>query len=181
MELSMSSRPLGAWLFGKLPAHGDFVARGLDPALRDALDAWLSSEVATARAQAGEGFEARYDQAPLVKFVDRDTAGRFSGGVLCASMDSVGRRFPLLVAIPAVDASAARTAADACEQFVYDAFAAGHGADDLHARLGSAAAPAVANDDRGPRWWVEGDPAEIELAAARFPAGLLPELLRLVA
>ena len=43
-------------LFGKLPAHGDFVARGIDAAGRAELDDWLSASLADARAALGEAF-----------------------------------------------------------------------------------------------------------------------------
>ena len=56
-----------AWLFGKMPAHGDFVSRGLGPTMRDRLDLWLSAEMDVARAEFGDEFEPRYDaRAALV-------------------------------------------------------------------------------------------------------------------
>ena len=58
----------GAFLFGKMPSHGDFVARGLAAEERDSLDAWLSAELADARAALGERFEERFDSAPPWRF-----------------------------------------------------------------------------------------------------------------
>ncbi|HYD46690.1 MAG TPA: type VI secretion system-associated protein TagF, partial [Phenylobacterium sp.] len=57
------------WLFGKLPSHGDFVARGLDTGTRAAWDAWLSEGVGGARAALGEAFDAAYEIAPPWRFV----------------------------------------------------------------------------------------------------------------
>jgi len=84
----------GARIFGKLPAHGDFVARGIGAAEREALDAWLSGEMLAARAALGGDFEERYDRAPPWRFAGPDGAG-----VLVASVDGVGRRFPLYLAL----------------------------------------------------------------------------------
>ena len=88
----MSRRPLGRWLFGKLPVLGDFVARGLDGQMRDALDHWLSADLAAARDRFGDEFEPRYDAAPPWRFIDCDPDGGWSGGALCASVDRAGRR-----------------------------------------------------------------------------------------
>ena len=42
--LAATLRPAAAWLFGKIPAHGDFISRGLDHATHELLDDWLSVE-----------------------------------------------------------------------------------------------------------------------------------------
>ena len=44
-------RPQGPWLFGKIPAHGDFISRGLDHATHVLLDDWLSAVMASGRYQ----------------------------------------------------------------------------------------------------------------------------------
>jgi len=49
-SLRETLRPAGAWLFGKIPAHGDFISRGIDHATHVLLDDWLSTEVAAGRA-----------------------------------------------------------------------------------------------------------------------------------
>ena len=59
----MSSQPLNRWLFGKLPALGDFVSRGLDMSARDRLDGWLSAEMQDGRTRWGDDFDLRYDAA----------------------------------------------------------------------------------------------------------------------
>lgn len=114
-----------ATLFGKLPAHGDFVARGLSAADRDALDAWLSASMIDARERFGDTFEARFDAAQPWRCTGAGVAG-----ALAASQDAAGRRFPVVLLCAGEDA-------DACEALLYDAIAQGWDAD----RLASAAPP----------------------------------------
>ena len=118
------------FLFGKLPALGDFVSRGMDMTMRDRLDAWLSSEMEAARARWGDDFEVRYDASPAWTFVDRDDTGQWRGGALCASMDRAGRRFPLLAAGPADDATGAAALGAGWIETMYQGFAEGWDADD---------------------------------------------------
>lgn len=91
---------MSAIVFGKLPAHGDFVARGLTAAQRSALDAWLSESLADARA-AYPDFEARFDQA-----LPWRCTGTGVAGAIAASQDGAGRRFPLLILTDADEAAA---------------------------------------------------------------------------
>lgn len=135
----------GVLLFGKLPAHGDFVSRGWVPEERDALDAWLSQSLAAARETAGVAFEDRYDRAPPWRFVTAMMAG-----AVAPSQDGAGRRFPLLLAVGGGD----EEAAEACETLLYEAIGGGWTADDLVDR---AAVLADTTEDPGePRWWTLG-------------------------
>lgn len=92
----MASTP---FLFGKLPAHGDFVARGLTPDAERVWDDWASGEIDGARAALGEDFDAAHDAAPPWAFVSGP--GPLGDGWRCgaatASIDSAGRRFLLVV------------------------------------------------------------------------------------
>jgi type VI secretion system protein ImpM len=98
--------------YGKLPMLGDFASRRLPAPFVATCDAWLAEGVAASRQQLGEQWLESYLTAPLWRFVWApgvvDDAWWF--GVLMPSVDSVGRYFPLLVALslPAapVDASA---------------------------------------------------------------------------
>lgn len=110
-------------VFGKLPAHGDFVSRGIAAADRDRLDAWLSASLAEARQALGTAFEARYDQA-------LPWQGRGEGvtGAIAASQDAAGRRFPLLVLTAGTDAAA-------CEEWLYQAIGEGWSVDRLAEEL----------------------------------------------
>lgn len=131
----MPDRALSNWLFGKMPAHGDFVARGIDAPTRDALDLWLTAEMERAQAAWGESFEPRYDAAPVWHFVDADAEGHWIGGILCASTDRVGRRFPLMFAAPAPDSESAAATSAGCLTVVAKAFSQGWDVDQLASAL----------------------------------------------
>lgn len=87
--------------FGKLPALGDFVQRGLSRDFTAPWDAWLQRALATSRAQLGEQWLDVYLTSPLWRFVLDDAAcgeGAWAG-VMMPSVDKVGRYFPLTVAV----------------------------------------------------------------------------------
>lgn len=157
---------MSAYVFGKLPAHGDFVARGLSPDEQARWDDWLSHEIDDARAQLGTAFSQRFDCAPVWRFVEAQGAG-----AMAPSVDSVGRRFPIVAGVR----QAAAAAAALCEERIYDALVEGWTADRLHAALPdqAAAAPALAS-----AWWTEGNDA---FSAARLdgerPRGLMMAML----
>ncbi len=174
-------RPAGAWLFGKIPAHGDFISRGLDHATHTLLDDWLSVEVARARERFAD-FDARYVQTPPWYFVDQDGAGAWSGGALCLSVDKVGRRFPVIVAAPAIGADTAHKVALAALELVFTTFSEGWDADQLALALGSI----VADSGSGPVptqsvWAIEADDGTRIEMTGRFPDGLIERMLELAA
>lgn len=88
---------LAAGLFGKLPAHGDFVARGWPDALVARLDGWLADGLAALRGRLGDdGYAACLHAAPLWHMwlrLDDDAAVH---GVITPTVDSAGRLFVLL-------------------------------------------------------------------------------------
>lgn len=100
MSAPGGARRLG--LFGKMPAHGDFVRRGDLPASFCApWDAWLQAGIAAARAAIGEErWESVWDAAPAWRFaLPAGACGPdAAAGVLLPSRDAVGRRFPLTLA-----------------------------------------------------------------------------------
>ncbi len=53
---------------GKLPARGDFVARGLPRSFAEPWDAWLSEVVPGSRAILGEGWLDAWLEAPIWHF-----------------------------------------------------------------------------------------------------------------
>ena len=142
-------------VFGKLPAHGDFVCRGLRAEERDALDAWLSAAMVTARAAWGEAFADRYDQALPLR-----CDGSGVSGALAASQDGVGRRYPLLALSGAGEG-------ERSEALLYEAIAEAWTAD----RLADALTPPSGAVER----WLRDD-GPIVLGQA--PADLLVEMLR---
>lgn len=176
MELSLSRRPLGRWLFGKLPAHGDFVARGADRALVDALDLWLAGEMSDAAGQFPDDFDERYAVAPAWTFVDVDPDGAWTGGALCASVDKAGRKFPLMLAMPADDASHASGLAGGCLDTICTAFGEGFDADALQAAPVAAAELPWAPETSA---WalLDQDGPAVELAG-RFPRGIIAGMSR---
>ena len=166
-----------AVLFGKLPAHGDFVSRGLGAVARDALDAWLAASLQDAREALGDLFEARYDAAPAWRFIEAD-GGALTAGVLAPSVDAAGRRYPVYLAMAGVEAAVALAAAEICEDLLYDAFGRDWDADQIHAAAGEAVLSGEAGGEARPRWWTLGreDFAPAGIAGHR-PATLLREVL----
>ena len=55
-------------MIGKLPGHGDFVARGVGSGERQQIDEWLAASMAAAREELGDKFEAAFDIAPPWRF-----------------------------------------------------------------------------------------------------------------
>ncbi len=167
---------LVAGLFGKLPAHGDFVERGWPPEVTGALDTWLTAAVAAEREGIDDDtFEARMNAAPLWQgYVAPGLAGPLALHLaLAPSIDKAGRYFFLTagVAGPAdlvwsVAAQQPRFGS-ALETAMYDAL----GGDlDADAMLGVVADAVDTPDARaamlgglalpdGTAWWV-GDPAD---------------------
>lgn len=163
----MPVEAVSAFVFGKLPAHGDFIARGMDAATQGAWDAWLTQELIAARARHGDAFDARYGAAPVWHFAFDEGAAAVAGG-LALSVDAAGRRFPVLAGRAATPA--AGVVAAACEECLYDAIAGGWTVDRLFERV-STLDPApdgdVLEDDAGGEaWWTHGNDG--------FGAGYLP-------
>ena len=86
--------------FGKLPSHGDFVARRLPAGFTGPWDAWLQAGMADSRAQLGKVWLPLYLNSPIWRFaVGAGVCGPQAwGGVLMPSVDRVGRYFPFTIA-----------------------------------------------------------------------------------
>ena len=156
-----------AVLFGKLPAHGDFVARNLAPEVRSAWDSWASQGLEHAREALGEAFASAHDGAPPWRFVDGP--GRFGSawraGAIAPSVDSAGRRFLIMVAadeLSAMEASGwGEDLALAMEDVIYAGFEQVLDADGLiQAANQSLQALPTPPEEPPPqvRWWTEGGP-----------------------
>lgn len=182
MELSLPNGAVtpGAanrWLFGKLPVRGDFISRGLEMARRDELDRWLSAEMEQARAALSDDFEARYDYAPAWNFIDRNDDGGWNGGAMCASVDQVGRRFPVIMAAPAADATEAAAMSGACLAALCQGFAEGWDADTLMtAELAGIDLPWSPD---APEWALLGEDGPALVLAGRFPHGVVSAMLEI--
>ncbi len=152
--------------FGKLPAHGDFVSRGLSAQDRDAWDAWTSEGLAAAEDALGDAFADAHDSAPPWRFVfgpSRFGQG-WRAGAFAPSIDGAGRRF-LIVLGAAIskplepDGEGARLA-EVLEEQIYRTFGAADDVDAMVAHAGSALGEVVASEGVGAegRFWTLGGP-----------------------
>ena len=96
----MSQRHHG--LFGKIPAHGDFVDRNLPRSFIGVWDEWLQRGVASSQDALGNAWLDIYLTSPIWRFMASSGAidSHCWAGILVPSVDSVGRYFPLTVALP---------------------------------------------------------------------------------
>jgi type VI secretion system ImpM family protein len=169
-----------AFAFGKLPTHGDFVARGLTPDAREAWDTWSSAGLEDARATLGEVFEARHDAAPPVRFTFGPGAfgPGWSTGALTASIDTAGRRFILVLGVHTEQApSASEQMAEAAEHEIYRAFET---AADVDAMVANAqdvfhTMESEPEPDAQGRFWRPDSPFDI--SAGQPPADLITRAL----
>lgn len=90
----------GFGIFGKLPALGDFLRAGLPGAFTTAWDDWVQSSMLATRDALGESWDAAYLSAPIWRFsLPAGMAGpQGMTGILMASVDRVGRHYPLTLA-----------------------------------------------------------------------------------
>jgi type VI secretion system protein ImpM len=90
-----------AGFYGKIPTKGDFVQRSLNRAFTNNWDNWLQGCMDNSRAQLGADWLAKYLVSPLWRFAL--PPGIFCDnalvGVIMPSVDSVGRHFPLTLAL----------------------------------------------------------------------------------
>ena len=91
--------------FGKVPTHGDFVARRLPPGPQAMWDAWLQAALLGSREQLGRMWLETYLTSPVWRFALAGGVidGGAWAGVLMPSVDRVGRQFPLTVIAPVAD------------------------------------------------------------------------------
>lgn len=86
-------------LFGKLPAHGDFIQRNLSSVFINVWDEWLQHFVAGTQEQLGENWLDIYLTSPLWRFVF--SAGVIDEnnwtGIMIPSIDRVGRYYPFSI------------------------------------------------------------------------------------
>jgi type VI secretion system protein ImpM len=87
--------------YGKLPGVGDFASRRLPEEFIRPWDAWLQEVIAATQASLGADWLELYLTMPIWRFVlGPGLIGRTGwAGVLMPSVDRVGRRFPLTLAV----------------------------------------------------------------------------------
>lgn len=161
-----------AFVFGKLPAHGDFVSRGLAVAARAAWDGWAGPGLALARERLGSGFDAAHQAAPAWRFArlagpvrPGDPEAAWLAGALAPSIDRVGRRFLIVVGAAAASMPPGLEATEfaaAMEDLIYQALAEDLSADAVFeaaaARLATTADGAPAEPSPAQAW--VGEPAD---------------------
>ncbi|MFA7554824.1 MAG: type VI secretion system-associated protein TagF [Spongiibacteraceae bacterium] len=89
-------------LYGKVPAHGDFIDRQLPVEFIRQWDDWLQRSMAGSQERLADNWLSHYLTSPIWRFVL--TPGALDhqswAGILVPSVDSVGRYFPLTIASP---------------------------------------------------------------------------------
>lgn len=98
----MVHHAISAGVYGKHPAFGDFVSSGISVPLTELLEQWFAHVMPSLRSGWGDAWEQNFDGAFPLRFwfgPDLTPEGRGFLGVVRASRDRVGRRFPLLAAI----------------------------------------------------------------------------------
>lgn len=169
------------FLFGKLPAHGDFVARGLSEPVRQAWDDWASAALEQLHST-GPDFEAAHDCIPPWRFVAGPSAlgDAWRVGALAPSVDGAGRRFVIVAGADGWSAQQAgalgAAAAAAVEDVLYQALSNGLAADAVVDAVNSAldtfadqepAAEALAAAPSAPgAWWSAGTGLAVRSSAA---------------
>jgi type VI secretion system protein ImpM len=87
---------LSVGCFGKLPIHGDFIRHNVGPEV-DRLDEWLQGGIVSSRTAMGATWDAAFDGKPPQRFIYQAAGGRVVAGVIAASIDKPGRRYPFLI------------------------------------------------------------------------------------
>lgn len=86
-------------IYGKLPAHGDFIYRDLSPHFINVWDSWLQAYMGSSQEQLGESWLDLYMTSPIWRFAF--SAGVVDehayAGIMLPSVDRVGRYFPFSV------------------------------------------------------------------------------------
>jgi type VI secretion system protein ImpM len=135
-----------AFAFGKLPAHGDFISRGLDDSAVEAGDAAVANAVAIAAERWDTLWDDVYVETPVWRFVASPgvIGQEWTAGTFLASVDAVGRQFPLiagfgspslaLIGRPGETAAAIERVEAVCR----DALVEGHSIDAVMERLAAA-------------------------------------------
>ncbi len=85
--------------FGKLPAHGDFIYRGLPSQFIQVWDQWLQGFVGCSQEQLGESWLDIYLTSPIWRFAFSDGVidQHQWAGIVLPSVDRVGRYFPFSI------------------------------------------------------------------------------------
>jgi type VI secretion system ImpM family protein len=169
-------------LFGKLPAHGDFVARGIDMQQQEQLDRDISASIGLAMERFAEQFERSFLKAPPWRCIWPEDAG-FIGGSLSPSIDQTGRIYPIFLSRHGSTAASAKQFAAACEGLLFDAIPRRWTADTLFTALQSLVEESANLEESAPAklgWWLDGGhslPNPTPHLRGPLPLELLGEML----
>lgn len=169
-----------AFAFGKLPTHGDFVARGLTPDEREAWDAWASAGLENARDALGDAFEVRHEGALPLRFAfGPGVFGTgWSTGAMTASIDTAGRRFIVVLGAHTDQAPYTRDEiAEAAENEIRRAFETGADVDGMVAKAQDVFHTLDSEDepDAHGRFWRPD--SSFDISAGQPPADLITRAL----
>lgn len=94
--------PQNSGFYGKIPSHGDFIDRNLGLDFINSWDSWLHQCLSNSRERLGEDWLELYLTSPIWRFMLSPGAldHQAWAGILSPSVDSVGRFFPLTIAMP---------------------------------------------------------------------------------
>ncbi len=166
--------------FGKIPSLGDFFRLDLPRGFVEPWDAWLQAALLRARESLGEAWNGRYMSAPIWRFsLPAGQAGpQAISGVLMASVDRVGRQYPLTLAAThgAEDLAAAHfrnvSVFEALELIALEALDDGMTREGLRARLDEVAwtpaSPVATSFHPGGTTWQSDAPIGPTLAAQKI-------------
>ena len=86
-------------LYGKLPAHGDFIFRNLNADFITLWDEWLQHYISGSQEQLGDDWLDIYLTSPIWRFVFSSGVidDKVWAGLMMPSVDRVGRYFPISV------------------------------------------------------------------------------------
>jgi len=174
--LADESPAIPGW-YGKLPSLGDFAARRLSDAFVAPWDAWLAQRVAETQLALGADWLASYLTCPVWRFFAMPGAiapalTQCWTGVVMASVDRVGRHFPLTIAasLPCAPARGGEIVAlwewlSAIEGVALAALDFDHSIERLDAQLAALPAPAPAPPCDNARAAVFSEPWIVQSAA----------------
>jgi type VI secretion system protein ImpM len=168
---------IAGW-YGKLPSLGDFAARRLSDAFIAPWDAWLAQRVAETQFALGADWLGLYLTCPVWRFFAMPgaiapTLGACWTGVVMASVDRVGRHFPLTIAasLPCAPSTAGEVDAlwqwlSAIEGVALAALDFDHTIERLDAQLAALPVPGLADTRAGTDTAVLGESWTVPCAAA---------------
>ncbi|MDN4502249.1 type VI secretion system-associated protein TagF [Alteromonadaceae bacterium BrNp21-10] len=87
--------------YGKMPIKGDFIQRRLDRGITAQWDDWLQTCMDNSRAALGDAWLNHYLVSPVWRFIlaPNTVSANCFAGIVMPSVDSVGRHFPLTLAM----------------------------------------------------------------------------------